>query len=604
MTPHHTTARRTTLRRLAAGLPILALALAPAAFAAPLVEADAPAVSPEPVVLFEEGFENGTAATPLSLTTYTGAQGTTYTADTPWTVACNGIILQWSSPDSDLPRTGCNLKQASSNLHAYERLRQLAWALGSHDGATDPEGNHVVSAYTDGANPGADRVQLRSSPISLPESLADRYLTFSVDTAALNCHVSGPRYNFFLEAANGVEEQIGTTVDTCALIDQTVTAPSPRPTGSTVDVSVGTFYGNGAFQHPGGDIRVVVRNANGSGAGNDAALDNLRIVDVTPHLRKDFSTTLLGTGQETRLTFTIDNTADLAAKRGLRFTDTLVRGLQLADDPAFESTCADATFQLTRPGGRDALAFTGDLDAGAASCTFSVDVTSEEEGTYANGSDNIDETNIVPPREPAEVRFADPRLEVVKQLDGHRGNADDQFTVQATDADGDAIPAVGDPTTRGTGEGIVDGSGTTGSLRLLADASYGLDEVGAGATDLARYEAAVTCDDRADEATNLPEEVTLSEVGTFELPAGADVRCAITNRALPQPEPEPSPDPEPSPQPEPTPPDPDDRGSGQDADQSLGTLPSAGSPIGLLGIVVAVALLGAGASTVWRSRKG
>jgi hypothetical protein len=141
-----------------------------------------------PVTLFEENFEHGVGSTPVALPDYTGERGTKYTADPQWLTGCNGVIVQGDAPDSGQSASGCN---ASS----FTGVRTLARALGEVDGGGD--GNHAVTAYTEN-NPGADKVQFETvNPI--PLSVNDRFLTFSVDAAAVNCRIaSAPLFKFSL----------------------------------------------------------------------------------------------------------------------------------------------------------------------------------------------------------------------------------------------------------------------------------------------------------------------------------------------------------------------------------------------------------------------
>ncbi|MFI5615906.1 hypothetical protein [Streptomyces sp. NPDC051567] len=59
------------------------------------------------------------------------------------------------------------------------------------NGAADPTVNHAVSAYTDGANPGTNKVEFQTvKPI--PLTMTNRYISFSVDAAANGCTSSAP----------------------------------------------------------------------------------------------------------------------------------------------------------------------------------------------------------------------------------------------------------------------------------------------------------------------------------------------------------------------------------------------------------------------------
>ncbi|WP_143737114.1 hypothetical protein [Microbispora sp. GKU 823] len=71
----------------------------------------------------------------------------------------------------------------------------MAGALGQWaDG--DPEANHAVTAYTEGADPGSGRTQLES--VLSVNVGAKRFLTFSVDVAETNCFANHTKLGFYL----------------------------------------------------------------------------------------------------------------------------------------------------------------------------------------------------------------------------------------------------------------------------------------------------------------------------------------------------------------------------------------------------------------------
>ncbi|MFJ2535074.1 DUF7507 domain-containing protein [Microbacterium maritypicum] len=174
-----------------------------------------------------------------------------------------------------------------------------------------------------------------------------------------------------------------------------------------------------------------MRNEQAQTNGNDGAIDNIRVLDVTPQLDKVFSPAIAPTGGTSTLTFTITNTTELAAKNGWSFTDSLPAGLTIAN-PAASTTCTDGA--VTAPAGGTSIAVTGDLDAGQASCTVTVNVTSPVPGTFTNGPDNVTQTGLNPPGETS-VTFQAPALAIVKDA----GTPTDVNGNGLTDA-GDTIP--------------------------------------------------------------------------------------------------------------------------------------------------------------------
>ena len=365
--------------------------------------AAAPGVPEDPTVVYAEDFEFGVGTRPVLLSDYVGAPPTStrYTAVTPWLTSCNGAILAFNSPNADLADSGC------AALESYSRVRQLAYALGVHTRVADPAINHSVTAYTDN-NPGANRVEFETvGDIPLPGA-AGRFVAFSVDTAAVNCEVSAPQYQFYLTSGTDTTPA-GGLLNACTS-PRSVPVPSVGGTAG-VNVKVGSYTSNGAILFNGSALGIRMTNANGSGSGNDAAFDNVRVLDVTPTLDKSFSPAVLDAGQTSTLTFTVTNTSELAAKPGWAFTDNLPSGLVVANPSAATTTCTNGS--ITAAAGSGAIAARGDLDAGQASCTISVNVTSPTPGRFTNGPGNVTSRGLNPPQE-STVQFRGADLSVVK----------------------------------------------------------------------------------------------------------------------------------------------------------------------------------------------
>ncbi len=381
-------------------------------------------------MVFEERFENIPPRFVLGLANYIGVNGERYTADPAWLTACNGQVRSMNAPFQSLGN--CASTQFTSNLG------QLAWALGSHDGAADPAANNAVTAYTSN-NPGENTVQFQTVNNVPLASTSGRFLTLSVDTAAVNCQVSAPLYQFAFIDADAAATNVGGLINAC---DSGITVRAPAyGTLAARDVNVGTYTSNGSVLFTGSTLGIQMRNANGSGNGNDAAFDNVRILDVTPQLDKSFSPGVVPTGGTSALTFTVTNTDELAGKEGWSFTDALPEGLTVAEPSAATTTCTEGV--VTAAAGATSIGVTGDLDAGQASCTVTVNVTSEEAGSFTNGPDNVTTTGLNAPGE-ANVVFESPALYLQK-------NAGDPVDVNengVTDA-GDTIQYTFDVTNSG-----------------------------------------------------------------------------------------------------------------------------------------------------------
>ena len=167
-----------TLAPLAVAAIVLSGVLAPAAVLSAGAAPGNPGVPSDPVVLYQETFENGLAAVQNTLLTdYVGADGTTYGGSPYWTAQsmCNGIIVR----NNSVAPAGCDATGAT-------HIRQMANALGQLNGTADPTLNHAVSAYTNAPTAefplGANDIEFQTeSPIAVPSG--SRFISFSVQTA-------------------------------------------------------------------------------------------------------------------------------------------------------------------------------------------------------------------------------------------------------------------------------------------------------------------------------------------------------------------------------------------------------------------------------------
>jgi uncharacterized repeat protein (TIGR01451 family) len=373
------------------------VAAAPAARAASPLPALAAVAGPsDPRVVLDEDFENGVGDQPVLLDAYRGATGTAYAADPAWLRACNGVVLSWSAPQTAREAADCT-RQVATNEFAYSRIRQLARALAPL-GGQGAGTNHALAGYTDGEDPGAGRVELATTrPVALGGPATSRFLAARLDTASVNCEFGGARLRVLVAPAGGAEVPLGPALDSCGS-GGTVVVPAPPGSGaSDADVRVAS-HSTPAVLLDAATAGLVVRNANGSGMGNDTAFDNIRLLDVTPRLTTSFTPEVVATGETSRLTFTVTNTSELAEKRGWSFVDTLPAGLVVAPSPGLRNTCEDTTTGGATPGSGE-LQVQGTIDEGQRSCTISVDVVAGTSGRYTNapGSGVHDLAGLVPP---------------------------------------------------------------------------------------------------------------------------------------------------------------------------------------------------------------
>jgi uncharacterized repeat protein (TIGR01451 family) len=374
-------------------LALLGLALVPGRAAA------APGVPAAPRTIYTEDFESGLGTAPVLINAYTGASGQRYTADPAWLTGCNGLVVAFAAPDAPIP-AGCEPNGA------YDRIRQIAHAL---SGNTT---NRAVSAYTEG-DPGVDLVQFETAT-PIPLAARNRFITFGVDAAETNCFGNLGNHallKFYLVDGAAEIPTFTRPIEPCDQPDsENVTVPAVGGSAE-YDYVTGSYASDRAVLFTGSELGIRLRNGQGSGNGNDAGFDNIRVLDATPQLDKAFSDAERDPGQTSRLTFTITNTSELGEKAGWAFTDTLSPGLRVADPASATTTCANGS--VTVSPGADAITATGDLAQGDVSCTVSVDVTSTRAGTYTNGPANLTLTGLDAPAA-ATISFGAADLSIVK----------------------------------------------------------------------------------------------------------------------------------------------------------------------------------------------
>ena len=352
-----------------------------------------PGVPSDPTPLFTEDFSNRTHGSNVLLTGYTGAGGQTYTAAANWVnrAQCNGFIIDADST----PITG----DCAGSTPLFNSLRPLVYGLGMVDGQADPKQNAGVAAFTAG-NPGVNAVQFETaSSLNLPST--GRFVTFSVDAIATSCSSTHPKLRFFLMDGTTERPVSSTAIDPCT-DGANVVVPASSGLGA-ITLRGGRFPANGSVLLSSNSFGIRMKNENGSGAGNDGAFDKIRVLDATPQLDKAFSPQVVPTGGTSTLTFTVTNTSDLAAKTGWGFTDTLPTGLVVSNPAAVGGTCTGRS--VTAAPGTGVIQVAGNLTAGQASCTVTINVTSSSTATYDNCAANVSNLVGINPPGCGSVRF-------------------------------------------------------------------------------------------------------------------------------------------------------------------------------------------------------
>lgn len=373
------------------------LAAAATAVAAPgspgLPQAPATAV-------YLETFENQTATNGIRIGQYTGgaaANTETYLTSPNWAPVagqCNGWILRSTTP-RNAAVTGVD---SGCDATAWAYLQGMGTAIGLYKGQTlaAAQQNQILSEYTNGGSAPGPGVEFQTAKPITAGIVPGHFYLISAIYGAANCVSEGPTLN-----------RVDPSLSFNLIVNQTGSGPAPGTGGGTVttlasglnpctdpaarQISVGGRNFHVAELQSAGfradasttSLGVQLFNATGAFRGNDSGFDDPQIVDATPQLDKIFSPTTVKVGQTSTLTFTITNTDDLEAKNGWSFTDTLPAGLRFAGSPATDCPAGEATIDGASISG------TGNLDAGIASCTFTVPITSDTEGSYTNGPSNI-----------------------------------------------------------------------------------------------------------------------------------------------------------------------------------------------------------------------
>ena len=138
----------------------------------------------------------------------------------------------------------------------------------------------------------------------------------------------------------------------------------------TVNVTSATAgaYVNGAAQ-----ITAI------SGMTNGVTNQTLTVTQAS--LTKAFAPATISQGGMSTLTFTLANGAGNPAQSGIDFTDTLPANVIVAATPNVTSSCPSGTGVVTATAGSGTITVAGaTMSAAQASCTVTVDVTSQHGG--------------------------------------------------------------------------------------------------------------------------------------------------------------------------------------------------------------------------------
>ena len=524
--------------------------------------------------IFSENFDGMSASAPIALTNYLSPKGYKYSAAPYWLDAgyCNGFLTNTAInvSDNDIDYKYCG-RNPGWQRGDYEAVRVKAYALGLLRGV-DPMKNFALSTNTSGGLPSGDitnpgSVMFRTDPMQPIAMPKNRFISFSVDAANTYCeNVDHPKMQFQYLEDNKVLAlpSLGNNgfIDPCTSpgsISKDLKNEAPFKNQSGIPnwvtgVSYGTFY-SGAFLSGanGTNVGLILRNTQtassqgkgignppantrgyvaGPANGNDGAIDNIEILDVSPTSTKSFDPVRVPVGQTSTMTITVNNTKDLAPKDGWQFVDTLPEGLKFANTTV-TGTCinnTDTKVQVNKDAGTLTVS-RGILTGGQASCTLVTTVTSALPQKFVNGEPNGNFSNLIGLDGPndADVEFyQDPaKLTLIKKV------------VNPTDAQGKPVgtgySTVGDWTLTAAGT-TKSATGVTGASSVtnveVPVGAYTLSEA-AGISEGYEWTDLVCTNKTAkDSAANIAEVTKTGGVvsaASVKLNYFDDVTCTFTN---------------------------------------------------------------------------
>jgi len=246
-------------------------------------------------------------------------------------------------------------------------------------------GNTATASLTVGAPPS---ISASFGAATIPVS-GSTSLTFTVSNPAGNVSLNGIAFTDSLPAGlvvatpNGLSGSCGGGTVTAvagsgsiALSGASLSSPSQcsfsvNVTGSTAGVKNNSV--------------TVTSTEGGTGNTSNASIT----VVAPPTLGKAFGAASVPLNGATSLTFTVGNPNGTVALSGIAFSDTLPAGLVVATPNGLATTCGGT---ITATAATGVVSLSGATLAGAASCSFSVNVTGTAAGSQVNTSGTITST--------------------------------------------------------------------------------------------------------------------------------------------------------------------------------------------------------------------
>ncbi len=173
------------------------------------------------------------------------------------------------------------------------------------------------------------------------------------------------------------------------------------PGSSAISLSGGSIASSGActvtatVTAPEGvyNNSVQVTSTNGGAGNTSTARAN---VAAPPNLSKVFGAVSIGSLSSTTLTFTLMNPNHTVTLDGLQFSDTLPAGLVISTPSVVTGTCDGGT--ITAPAGNNLITVSNATLAPQASCTFSINVSSDHTvlGYLTNTTSTVTSNEALP----------------------------------------------------------------------------------------------------------------------------------------------------------------------------------------------------------------
>lgn len=212
-------------------------------------------------------------------------------------------------------------------------------------------------------------------------------LTFTIDNSAstvdatsLDFTDSLPTEIVVATPANAMTSCTGgtlTAVDGSGTLDYTG-GTATAGTACTVSVDV-TSSVAGTHTNTSGNL---TSNLGSSGSASDTLT-----VNPPPSFTKVFAPSAIAIGDNSTLTFTIDNAGSTEAASSLDFTDNLPANVVVATPSAASTDCTGGT--LTATDGSNVISYTGGSVPAGFSCTVTVDTTSTASGDHVNTTGDL-----------------------------------------------------------------------------------------------------------------------------------------------------------------------------------------------------------------------